>query len=61
MDRLKALHERLPKDDPVARRDALLNLHRYEREKREWAKRNPAATPVEYQDAMKRIAEECGV
>lgn len=33
----------------------------YERRKREWQYDNPGATPAEYEAAMKRIADECGV
>lgn len=49
------------KGTPESRRDALLGLHRYERMKADWRRANWGATPAEYQAAMKRIAEECGV
>lgn len=49
------------KDTPEERRDALLGLHRYERMKADWQRANRGSTPAEYQAAMKRIAEECGV
>lgn len=34
---------------------------RYEQLKKEWIAKNPAATSQEYQVAMRRIAEKCGV
>lgn len=33
----------------------------YERQKREWVKAHPQATPTEYEAAMQRIAREVGV
>ena len=58
---MRAAHQRLPKDDPVARRDALFGIFKYERDKRQWALNHPAATQAEYEAAIKRIADECGV
>lgn len=37
------------------------NYARYEVEKNRWVANNPGATPSEYQAAMLRIAQECGV
>ncbi len=36
-------------------------IEQYERSKREWQEANPHASPEEYQDAMKDLAEEAGV
>lgn len=36
-------------------------LRQYEAEKARWVDQNPEATPQEYQAAMKKIAERCGV
>ena len=33
----------------------------YERLKAEWRAEHPDATPEEYERAMRRIAEQCGV
>ncbi len=33
----------------------------YERLKAEWKRANPTATPAEYDAAIKRIADKCGV
>lgn len=33
----------------------------YERRKEEWARANPDATPRQYEQAIARIARECGV
>lgn len=34
---------------------------KYERAKAAWQLGNPGCTPAEYEAAVKRIAEECGV
>lgn len=34
---------------------------RYEQLKREWTQKHPGATPEEYEVAIRRIANECGV
>jgi hypothetical protein len=34
---------------------------RYEREKQDWIRRHPAATPEQYQAAMVKIATRCGI
>ncbi len=33
----------------------------YERRKADYKARNPDATPEEYQQAMRKIAQECGI
>lgn len=33
----------------------------YERQKADWVRAHPEASPQEYQAAMKRIAQECGI
>lgn len=33
----------------------------YERLKYEWISAHPAATPTEYQDAMRELAQKCGI
>lgn len=33
----------------------------YERLKRQWQYDNPGATPAEYEAAVRKIAQECGV
>ena len=37
------------------------NYQKYEQLKKEWVAGNPNATNEEYQVAMRRIAEKCGV
>lgn len=44
---------RLPDQEP--------NWAEYERLKKQWAAAHPEATPREYEQAMARIADECGV
>jgi len=39
----------------------MANYQLYEQLKREWVKNNPSATNEEYQAAMRKIAEKCGV
>lgn len=34
---------------------------RYERRKAEWLEKHPNASPYEYDNAMRKIAKECGV
>jgi hypothetical protein len=34
---------------------------RYEREKKAWTEANPKSTPEQYQQAMMRIAQQCGI
>jgi len=34
---------------------------RYEREKKAWQQANPKATPHEYQNAIRAIAQRCGI
>ena len=38
-----------------------MDYREYERRKAAWIAENPQATPEEYQQAMRRIAKECGV
>lgn len=37
------------------------DYQKYESMKYEWIRANPAATPEQYQQAMRKIAEKCGV
>jgi len=37
------------------------NYEKYEAMKRDWVQLNPSATNEEYQSAMRRIADKCGV
>jgi len=41
--------------------DQMSNYQQYEQMKREWILAHPSATSHEYQVAMRRIAEKCGV
>jgi len=36
-------------------------MHDYERMKAEWIAQHPNATPAEYAQAMREIAQRCGV
>lgn len=50
---------------PKASRAEVIGLREdvqsYERLKREWIDKHPEASPREYEQAMRRIARECGV
>lgn len=42
-------------------RSTFSDYARYDAQKAAWASQNPDATPAQYQDAMRAIAEACGV
>lgn len=42
-------------------RSTFADYARYDAQKAAWASQNPDATPAQYQDAMRAIAEACGV
>jgi len=44
--------------NPEDLRDAL--VHIYEREKQAWVEKHPDATPQEYEQAIRKIAERIG-
>lgn len=45
----------------TTRRAPATNMYRYEAMKQEWATLNPGATGAQYEAAMRKIAQYCGV